>query len=172
MALLPPEIELTLVDNDHPDNEIFKWAREAGVADRLDVTGRVDTETLVSLYRSAELVVVPSRYEGFGLPAVEAMACGTPVVACRAGALPEVMQLTGGGLLVEKDDPEALAAGIRTLMAQPEARAELGQHARARVEAHLSWKRVAEVMAEGYAEVLSERRGRPTSTITSESRGN
>jgi glycosyltransferase involved in cell wall biosynthesis len=172
LALLPEEIELTLVDNDHPQNEIFKWAREAGVAERLDVTGRVETDTLVSLYRSAELVVVPSRYEGFGLPAVEAMACGTPVVACRAGALPEVMQLTGGGLLVEKDDPEARAKGIQSLMERPEARAEVGRKARARVEAHLSWKRVAQVTAEGYAEVLAERRGRPTSTITSESWGN
>ena len=126
---------------------------------------------LRALYAGASAFLFPSLYEGFGLPAVEAMACGTPVVACRAGALPEVMQLTGGGLLVEKDDPAALAKGIRTLFEQPEKRADLGQQARARVEASLSWRRVAAVTAEGYYEVLAERRGCPTSTITSASVG-
>jgi glycosyltransferase involved in cell wall biosynthesis len=157
LARAPRELVLTLVDNDHPGNEVFQWAREAGVADRLEVTGRVDVDELVHLYRRASLVVVPSRYEGFGLPAVEAMACGTPVVACRAGALPEVMQLTGGGVLVDKDDPEALANGIQTLHEKPEWRSELGARGRARVEAHLSWRRIAAVTADGYREVLEER---------------
>jgi glycosyltransferase involved in cell wall biosynthesis len=171
LANLPARLRLTLVDNDHPESEIFKWAQEAGVADRLQVTGRVEVDELVRLYRRAALAVVPSRYEGFGLPAVEAMACGTPVVACRAGALPELMELVGGGLLVEKDDPQALAVGILELMNAPARRRELGAKARERVDAHLSWRRVAAVTAEGYAEVLDERRGRPTSTMTSASVG-
>ncbi len=172
LAQLPDHLHLTLVDNDHPQGEVFKWARAAGVSERLRVTGRVETDELVHLYRRAELVVVPSRYEGFGLPAVEAMACGTPVVACRAGALPEVMQLSGGGLLVDRDDPGALARGIDVLMNHPEERARMGERARERVVAHYSWRRVAAVTAEGYAEVLSERRGRPVRTSTSESVGN
>jgi glycosyltransferase involved in cell wall biosynthesis len=167
LARLPQRLRLTLVDNDHPDNEIFKWARQAGVADRLHVTGRVEVNELVRLYRRAALAVVPSRYEGFGLPAVEAMACGTPVVACRAGALPEVMRLVGGGVLVEKDDPSALAAGIRELMEAPERRRSLGATVWERVDTHLSWRRVAAVTADGYAEVLDERRGRSTRTMTS-----
>ncbi|MBW2228869.1 MAG: glycosyltransferase family 4 protein [Deltaproteobacteria bacterium] len=171
LANLPARLRLTLVDNDHPESEIFKWAQEAGVADRLQVTGRVEVDELVRLYRRAALAVVPSRYEGFGLPAVEAMACGTPVVACRAGALPELMELVGGGLLVEKDDPQALAVGILELMNAPARRRELGAKARELVDAHLSWRRVAAVTAEGYAEVLDERRGRPTSTMTSASVG-
>ena len=81
---LPPSARLTLVDDDVPDNVARKRAREIGVAHRLEIVGRVETERLVSLYRRAAVVVVPSRYEGFGLPAVEAMACGTPVVACAA----------------------------------------------------------------------------------------
>jgi glycosyltransferase involved in cell wall biosynthesis len=171
LALLPPDCRLTLVDNDDRGNSVFKWAREAGVAARLSVTGRIGTADLVGLYRRAALVVVPSRYEGFGLPAVEGMACGTPVVACRAGALPEVMRLTGGGLLVNKDDPSALARGISKLLEKPELRADLGQRARERVVASLSWPRVAAATAEVYAQVLEERRGLPTATTTSERLG-
>ena len=72
---------------------------------------------------------------------------------------------------MEKDDPDALAAGMRELMDDPERRRELGASARERVDTHFSWRRVAAVTAEGYAEVLDERRGRPDSTITSESSG-
>ena len=167
LARLPEEFSLTLVDNAHPDNDAFKWAREAGVAHRLKITGRVEADTLVDLYRRAALTVVPSRYEGFGLPAVESMACGTPVVACRAGALPEVMALCAGGTLVDRDSPSALAAGIREMMASPDRRRDLGEGARERVASNLSWRRVAQVTADGYSEVLAERRGRPTRTITS-----
>lgn len=171
LARLPDSCRLTLIDDAHPGNNVFGWARECGVLDRLQVTGRVASDELVRRYRRASLVVVPSRYEGFGLPAVEAMACGTPVVATRAGALPEVIGLTRGGVLVDNDSPEALARGIEQLLGDPARRSALGTLGRARVVEHLSWRRVALATAEGYAEVLAERRGRPTSTITSESPG-
>ena len=95
------------------------------------------------------------------------MACGTPVVACRAGALPEVMELAQGGLLVERDDPEALARGIMSLADRPETRARLAARGREQVASKLNWRRIAAATAEVYAEVLSERRGRPTRTMTS-----
>lgn len=168
LALAPPELRLTLVDDAHPGNAVFKWARECGVADRLHVTGRVGQEDLIRLYRRAGMVVVPSRYEGFGLPAVEAMACQTPVVATRAGALPEVMALCGGGLVVEPDDPAALADGLRRMHEARTARTAMARDARKRVVEHLSWNRIARATADVYAEVLEERRGRPTTTITSD----
>jgi glycosyltransferase involved in cell wall biosynthesis len=171
LALLPAPYRLTLIDDAHPGNNVFTWARECGVLDRLHVTGRVASDELVRRYRRASLVVVPSRYEGFGLPAVEAMACGTPVVATRAGALPEVIGLSQGGVLVDNESPEALAQGIAQLLGDPSRRHSLGIRGRARVVEHLSWRRVAIATAEGYAEVLAERRGRPTRTITSESPG-
>jgi len=163
-----PGIRLTLVDDPSPHNEARKWAREAGCADRLEIAGRVTDDELVALYRRAMLVVVPSRYEGFGLPAAEAMACGTPVVASAAGALPEVVETGGGGMLVPPEDPEALAKAIASLAEQPEARQALGARAPARIDAAYSWARVAARTAEVYAELLAApRRGRPHSTTTS-----
>ena len=161
------DLRLTLVDDDHPDNPVFRWAREAGVAERLTVTGRVPTDELVGLYRRASVVVVPSRTEGFGLPAVEAMACGTPVVASAAGALPEVVGIGGGGILVPRDSPTALARGIDTLANAPERRAALARTARERVVSQLSWDTIAARTAGVYSEVIEERRGaKPTGLPT------
>jgi glycosyltransferase involved in cell wall biosynthesis len=167
LARLPARVRLTLVDDPHPDNGARVRARELGCADRLDVVGRVPTERLLELYRRAALVAVPSRYEGFGLPAAEAMACGTPVVATSAGGLPEVVSTGGGGVLVPKDDPEALAAAIGDLLERPEARAELGARGRRGIAEAYSWPRIARATAEVYAQVVAERRGRPESTTTS-----
>jgi len=154
LALLPREVRLTLVDEDSNDNAARKRARRLGCGDRLRIAGRVATAELVALYRRAALVVVPSRHEGFGLPAAEAMACGTPVVASAAGALPEVVRTGGGGLLVEPENPEALAKGIASLLEQPEARARLGERGRAGVEAAYAWGRVAAATAEVYRELV------------------
>ena len=149
---------LTLVDDDSPDNQVREWAQEVGVLDRLKLTGRVESNELVRLYRAASVVVVPSRYEGFGLPAVEAMACGTPVVATRAGALTEVMQLTEGGVLAERDDPGSIARSVRTLLENSEARAMMAKRSRERVLETLSWPRVAAATAEVYQEVVDRNR--------------
>jgi glycosyltransferase involved in cell wall biosynthesis len=171
LAAVPPPTRLTLIDDDPPENPARGWAERAGVANRVRIAGRVDVPTLVHLYRRAALVVVPSRYEGFGLPAVEAMACGTPVVARAAGALPEVLERVGGGRLVQANGPEALARGIRELLADPLAREELGRQGRKGVESAYAWPTVAAHTAATYAEVLAARRGRPTSTTTSAAAG-
>jgi glycosyltransferase involved in cell wall biosynthesis len=167
IAKLPPPTRLTLVDDDHPDNGARRRARALGIADRVDVVGRVPIETLLALYRRAALVAVPSLYEGFGLPAAEAMACATPVVATAAGALPEVVQTGGGGILVAPGSAEALARGIGDLLAQPGTRAELGELGRKGVLRAYAWPRVAERTAAVYEEVVAERRGRPASNTTS-----
>jgi glycosyltransferase involved in cell wall biosynthesis len=161
LAKLPENVRLTLVDEDSAENPARERARQLGVESRVHITGRVETPDLVRLYARAALVVVPSIYEGFGLPAAEAMACGTPVVASAAGALPEVMGIGGGGILVAPGDADALAKGIASLLEQPAARAELGARARARIVAAFSWPRVAEATVGVYREVLEERgRGR------------
>jgi len=173
LARLPHEVTLTLVDEDHAEHEGRRLARAIGCADRLRVVGRVSRADLVRLYSRATLVVVPSLYEGFGLPAAEAMACGTPVVASAAGALPEVMAVGGVGTLVPPGDAEALAKAIAELLAAPEARSSLSARARPRIEAAFSWPRVAEATASVYREIVEFRRarGRPASRTTSASDG-
>jgi glycosyltransferase involved in cell wall biosynthesis len=169
---LPDDVFLTLVDDDHPDNVARKRAAALGLGERVRIVGRVPIDELVTLYRRAALVVVPSRYEGFGLPAAEAMACGAPVVACAAGALPEVVTTGGGGRLVPPANPEALAAAVRELLDDPVLRAELGARGREGIVDAYAWPRVAAATAEVYAEVVAARRGWPHSTTTSASEGN
>jgi glycosyltransferase involved in cell wall biosynthesis len=174
LAQLPEHLQLTLVDDDHPESPARKRATQLGCANRLHITGRIDNGELVRRYQRAALVVVPSRYEGFGLPAVEAMACGTPVVACAAGALTEVLGATGGGVLVPPDEPRALASAITELMARPEIRTMLGKRGNVRVDEAYAWPRVAGATAAAYAEVIRDfraRLGRPARTTTSESPG-
>jgi glycosyltransferase involved in cell wall biosynthesis len=157
LARVPGHVRLTLVDDDGSDNKVRRWAREKGVQDRITLTGRVDSSALIELYRRATLVVVPSRFEGFGLPAVEAMACGTPVVATRAGALTEVIERTRGGLLVERDDPAALAAGITRLVGDPDLRETLAKRGREQVVLAYSWPQIGRATADAYRAVLAER---------------
>jgi glycosyltransferase involved in cell wall biosynthesis len=105
------ELRLVLVGPDKGGGrEARATAERLGVADRVEFTGHVGKTELASLYRGARALVFPSRYEGFGLPVVEAMASGTPVVASSAGAIPEVAG--DAAILVEPGDPAGLAAGV------------------------------------------------------------
>jgi glycosyltransferase involved in cell wall biosynthesis len=114
-------------------------ARRLGAAD-VRILGRVDDARLPSLYAAAEVCVLPSFDEGFGLPAVEAMACGTPVAASARGALPEV---TGGAAaLFDPDHDEALARTLARLLGDPAERAERARLGRERAGAY-SWEQVA-----------------------------
>jgi glycosyltransferase involved in cell wall biosynthesis len=93
-------------------------AARLGLTSRVELRGHVPQEELAALYRGAACLVFPSRYEGFGLPVVEAMASGTPVVATRAGALPEVAG--DAAILVDPGNPVALAGGIERAIADRE----------------------------------------------------
>ena len=159
LGRLGPQVRLTLVDSATAGGDARRWAAEAGCGDRLHLTGRVETEELVALYRRASLVVVPSRFEGFGLPAAEAMACGTPVVATRAGALPEVVETGGAGVLVPVDDPDALAKAIAGLLEQPETRRAMSARAPARIETAYAWPSIAVRTEAVYREAIAERAG-------------
>ena len=119
------------------------------------VNGLADAE-LVSLYAEAEAAVVPSLYEGFSLPAVEAMACGLPLVATTAGALPEVVGADHeAALLVPPGDADALARAIATLLADGPLRRRLGDRGRSRVLERFTWEAAARGTAERYREVMA-----------------
>ena len=129
-------------------------AQQLGISDRVIFTGYIGTDELVRRYSSAEIGVTASIYEGFGLPAAEAMSCGTPVIATRAGALPEIVGDDAAGILVPPADPRALAAAIKRLLADKPLRQKMGQAARKRVEDFFSWQAAARKTVEVYRELL------------------
>jgi glycosyltransferase involved in cell wall biosynthesis len=109
----------------------------------------LDDEALADLYRRALVTVVPSPHEGFGLPALEAMACGCPVLAARGGALPEVCG--DAAVLLEPDDPRAWAHALERVAAEPALRAFLRGAGLARAAAR-SWAVTAAALWEIYRE--------------------
>lgn len=120
--------------------ELLALRRELGLDDRVSFTGFVSNEELVVLYNAATLMVLPSFSEGFGLPVVEAMACGLPVAVSRRGSLPEV---TGdAGLLFEPDDLPGMAEVIGRLLGDAALRSELRAAGLRRVERY-SWRTAA-----------------------------
>jgi glycosyltransferase involved in cell wall biosynthesis len=116
----------------------------------------VSDQTVVDLYAEAELAVVPSLYEGFSLPAVEAMACGVPLVATTGGALPEVAGPSGdSALLVPPGDPGALAQAMASVLGDGPLRLRLGAAGQRRVTGRFTWPLAARATAEQYLELLA-----------------
>jgi alpha-1,3-rhamnosyl/mannosyltransferase len=122
-------------------NDLRDQATLATDPDALVLTGPLDDGALLNLYRGASMLVYPSRYEGFGLPVLEAMQCGIPVVAARAASIPE---LTGdAAVLLDALDVDAWSGAVVTLLADEERRAALSRAGIQRAS-HFSWTRVAE----------------------------
>ena len=115
------------------------------VRDSVIVTGYVTEEEKVALLSGAEALVYPSLYEGFGLPVLEAMACGTPVLTSNVSALPETAG--GAALLVDPHETQDIAAGIERLLTDPELRDRLRAAGTARVAA-FSWDETARLTAD------------------------
>jgi glycosyltransferase involved in cell wall biosynthesis len=108
---------------------------------------------------SAEIVCVPSLYEGFSLPTLEAMACGTPLVVSNGGAIPEVVGEPGlCADIVPAGDAEALTTALRDLLDDPERRARMGRAARERARTEFSWEAVARATAKVYEHAIHEAR--------------
>jgi glycosyltransferase involved in cell wall biosynthesis len=164
LTYLPPHVKLKIVDGRIPeDGLVMRFARRYGIGDRLVLVRRMlELPELVAEYSTARLAVVPSFFEGFGFPASEAMACGLPVVANAAGALPEVVGTDGeAGLLVPPRDPRAMAAAIADVLAAPERAARMGRAARARVERVFRWSDAAARMAAVLEETVRAAHRRP-----------
>ncbi len=129
-----------------------------GLQDAVEFVSGVPQERIIELYAEAEVAVVPSLYEGFSLPAIEAMACGVPLVATTGGALPEVVGPDGeAALTVPTNDPSALAIAIDRLLDDPELRSRIGEAGRHRVLDRFTWRRSAEGMIENWYALLEER---------------
>ena len=166
LAKLPREITLKIIDGRIPDDGlVMRLIRRHRLEGRVLLNRRMlELPELVAQYSTARAAIVPSFFEGFGFPASEAMACGLPVIANAAGALPEVIGTDGkAGQLVPARDPDALAAAIRDVLADP-ARAEaMGRAARERVERIFQWRDAAARLIEVFEETLRAAHRRPRS---------
>lgn len=130
---------------------------ELGLRDAVTFITGVPEERIIELYSESELAVVPSLYEGFSLPAIEAMSCGVPLVATTGGALPEVVGADNDtALLVPPGDSEALAATIARALDDPELRARIGAAGRQRVIDRWTWRHTAVGTVEHYRALLAE----------------
>ncbi len=152
------DFHLTLVDQKKENLKLApRLVRQYGLHSRVTFAGRVPTDELVRLYNRAQIVVSPSLYEGFGLPAAEAMACEAPVIATTAPAFPEVVDHGETGWLVPPADSQALADAICMLMADPELRARLGKAGREAIRQRFQWRRAAQQTVDVYEQLLGRR---------------
>lgn len=155
-ALMPdwPDLELVVVGKprEGPTRDL---ARRLEQADRLRFVSGLATSELADLYASATLCVTPSLYEGFGLPAIEAMACGTPVVVTDGGALPEVVG--DAGMIVRAGCGDALRLAIDGLLRDSEQRAAMAAAGLARVRERYCWDRVGEAYEGLLREAVDQR---------------
>ncbi len=149
------DVTLTIIGKPKPGKSM-RLIEELGLAEHIEFVSGVPDERIVELYAEAEMAVVPSLYEGFSLPAIEAMCSGTPLVATDGGALPEVTGLDGETTLrCPAGDSDALAVAIARGLDSKELRDKIGAAGRQRVMERWTWKRCAELTVEQYREVLA-----------------
>ena len=141
----------------HEAREITRLGHVAGrlgISERVTFVGAVSHERLPAYYAAADVTVMPSSYESFGLVAVESLACGTPVVCTRVGGLASIIRDGETGFLVPWRDPALFADRLRVVLTDEALRGRMAGQARASVEGY-AWDRIAEAHLEVYEEVLS-----------------
>ena len=149
--------ELVIVGKPRRQTRVEATIQRLGLGSAVRFVSGVSDDDIVRLYNEAEVAVVPSLYEGFSLPAIEAMACGTPLVATTGGALPEVVGRDGEtGLLVPPNDPDALAGALIRALGDAALRTRLGAAGRARVLERFTWRACAEGCVDNYHALLEE----------------
>jgi glycosyltransferase involved in cell wall biosynthesis len=149
-------IRLTVIGTPKKNGGIVKLIDKLGIGHLIDFTGRISDEEFVRQYARASIAIVPSVYEGFGLPVGEAMASGIPVICTTGGALPEVAG--DAAVLVPPENPGALAKAILDLLDNPEKAEKLGKAGYNRVMDQFTWKNAAERTVEAYWETLRDYR--------------
>lgn len=160
------DFQLVLVDHKKENLKLApRLVQKFGLQSRVHFTGHVSTEQLVKLYNQAMMVVSPSLYEGFGLPAAEAMSCGSPVIATTGGAFPEVIDHQETGWLVPPGNAEALADAIRMFADDEELRERLGKAGRKSILKRFSWRKAAEETLAVYEKMLAEKSREGTETV-------
>ncbi len=145
------DIHLVVIGKRKPGGASDATIKRLGLEDHVEFVTGVPEQRIIELYSEAEMAVVPSLYEGFSLPAIEAMACGAPLVGTTGGAVPEVIGKDGDtAMVVEPGNSEALAAKIRWGLEQSDLRATIGARGRQRIMDRWSWKHTAAKTVEQY----------------------
>ncbi len=155
-----PETHLVVIGRPKEDSATLGIIDRLGLTDAVEFVSGVSDDRIVELYNEAEVAVVPSLYEGFSLPAIEAMSCGTPLIASTGGALPEVVGDDGETALhVPPGDVGALTARLGDALDRPDLRATIGAAGRTRVIENFSWRITATRTVEHYRALLAEADG-------------
>jgi glycosyltransferase involved in cell wall biosynthesis len=164
LSLLPESVQLKIVDGRiPPDGLVPNLIRRYGLEGRVKIIDEMlERDDLVKQYSTARIALIPSFFEGFGFPASEAMACGLPVVANAAGALPEVVGTDGqSGILVPPRDARAMANAISEVLAEPGRAEQMGRNARRRVQRIFKWSDAAAGLVDVFEETLHAAHRRP-----------
>lgn len=157
-----PDTHLVVIGKARPDSAATRAIDRLGLHGAVRFASGVSDERLVSYYAEAQVAVVPSLYEGFSLPAVEAMACGVPLVATTGGALPEVTGADGeAALLVAPGDAGALSQALERLLTDTALAARVGEAGRRRALRHFTWQACAAGTLEQYRWVIDRVRAAP-----------
>jgi glycosyltransferase involved in cell wall biosynthesis len=151
------DVELVVIGKPREDGRVAKAIRRLDLGPVVRCVTGISDDELARNYAQAQVAVVPSLYEGFSLPAIEAMACGVSLVATTGGALPEVVGTDGvTGLLVPPDDPGALAGAIGRLLDDEDLRRRLGSAGRERVLGRFTWQVTAAGTAAEYRALMDD----------------
>ena len=145
-------IKLTVVGTPKKKGVIEGLVKKLRIGDCVRFTGRIEYEEFAHYYAEATMAVIPSLYEGFGMPAGEAMACGVPVISTVGGALPEVVG--DAGILVPTADSKALKDAIVSLLDDPDRCCQLGKAGLNRVKSSFTWKHAAQKTVDVYREAI------------------
>jgi glycosyltransferase involved in cell wall biosynthesis len=161
VALLPASIplEIRLVGEDWGANDSLRsLARRLGVQTKVILVGRLERPALLAEYSAADFLVLPSRFEPFGIVLLEAMAAGLPVVASRVGGIPEVVEEGRTGILVEPANPHALAEGLREICQDENRRRAMANEALHHVRT-FGWEAIVPQVLSTYQEAVEDRGG-------------
>jgi glycogen(starch) synthase len=151
-----PSLRLVIAGDGPERTKLQQQAAELGISGVVEFTGWVAPEAVPALINTAVAVVIPSREEAFSLVALEAALMARPVVGVRVGGLAEVVLHEQTGLLVEKEDSEALAKAIAFLLEYPQTAAEMGQAARTRAQTIFNWERHVDAYDALYRRLIGE----------------
>ncbi len=153
------DVELVLVGKPKEGGRVAKTIERLNLGSVVRCVSGISDQELAKLYSEATVGVVPSLYEGFSLPAIEAMACGVPLVATTGGAIPEVVGRNGEtGLLVRPGSPDELASAINKIFDNQELATRLGDAGRKRVLSRFTWQKTAQLTSEQYYELIEEKK--------------